>query len=49
MGEAVGVDAAAGLLLEAVVADRLGGGEGLVEVARLEVALGEDGAAQTPA
>ncbi len=43
MGERVRVDAAAGLLLEAVVADRLGGAEGLVEVARLEVALGEDG------
>ena len=38
-----------GLLLEAVVADGLGGGEGLVEVACLEVALGEHGAAQTPA
>ena len=34
----------AGLLLEPVVADGLGGAEGLVEVARLEVAGGEDGA-----
>ncbi|GIK77214.1 MAG: hypothetical protein BroJett022_09040 [Actinomycetes bacterium] len=44
MGEAVGVDPPARLSLEAVVADRLGGGEGFVEVARLEVAGGVDGA-----
>ena len=37
-----GLTLPAGLLLEPVVADRLGGVERLVEVARLEVALGED-------
>ena len=44
MGEAVGVDPAGRLLLEPVVADGLGGAEGFVEVARLEVAGGIDGA-----
>ena len=44
MGEAVGVDLSGRLLLQAVVADGLGGAEGLVEVARLEVAARVDGA-----
>ena len=43
MGEAVGVDLLARLALQAVVADGLGRGERLVEVARLELALGEHG------
>ena len=36
VGEALGVDPALGLLLDAVVADRRGGGEALLEVAVLE-------------
>ncbi len=44
MREGVGIDAAAGLLLQAVVADGPGGRDRLLEVSLLEVALLIDGA-----
>ena len=49
VGEAVAVDLAAGLLLDAVVADGRGGVERLADLARLELAAASASLAQAPA